>query len=466
MAEVGTTDTAANSPAKQMLAALTRASQEMTRTVNESCEYIESLNSALESKVNEHLKEINGYAELVIRGQLTGISQEKDGILIELSELQREELNVLQGIGRKLREEMSKRLEEIVADIAKQLDGKLSGFHERFAEQEKTSETKVTAALEKFRQSLPERTKEVEAKSKEETTRLADLQNQHDEFFNGEIADTISRFQERINSAKSQIEKEGAAYEEAVGTKFAHLSEITGEKLDECMAATTELKEESLRRIRSLSEADLSYIKTLPEPFAKAVKQATSIQTELQSTITNNLALEYRTEIFTLSKETEDLIQRARTELHAALNAQRDEFKGQADKLVLDFEKSLRELPINKERQGKTQGQDASAQMKQLLEELRVKVKESADKKFHAAQELVDKSYDEAHTELNEIGRQVAEQIETALQVLEEEAEAVRKENEKSFETLMEKMQSMELLVDEARQLISALGDAGLEFDA
>lgn len=466
MAEAGTTDSAANSPAKQMLAALTRASQEMTKTVNESCEHIESLNTALEAKVNEHLKEINAYAELVIRGQLTGISQEKDGILIELSELQREELNVLQGIGKKLREEMSKRLEEIVAEISKQLDGKLTAFHEKFGDTEKNAESKLSAALEKFRQSLPERSKEIENKSKEETSRLSDLHVQHDEFFNSEIAETISRFQEKISEVKTQIDKEGASYQEAVEAKAAHLGEITGSKLDECLDAISELKEESLRRIRSLSEADINYIKTLPEPFAKAVKQSTDIQTELQSIVTKNLALEYRTEIFTLSREAEDLIQRGRSELHAALNAQRDEFTGQADKLVLDFEKSLREIPINKDRQSKVQGQDASSQMKQTLEDLRSKIKDAAEKKFHAVHELADKSYDETHTELNAIGRQVAEQIEASLQALDEEADAIRKENEKSFETLMEKMQSMELLVDEARQLISALGDAGLEFDA
>lgn len=467
MAEAGTTDSATNSPAKQMLAALTRASQDMTRTVNESCEYIESLNSALESKVNEHLKEINGYAELVIRGQLTGISQEKDGILIELSELQREELKVLQGIGKKLRDEMSKRLDEIVAEIASQLDGKLAGFQEQLDGAEKDSQSKVTTALEKFRESLPGRMKEIESKSIEETTRLNDLKNQHDEFFNAEIAETISRFQEKINEVRAQIEKDNDAYRESVDSKFEQLNELEAAKLNECLDGISDLKEEALRRIRSLSEADVNYIKSIPEPFARAIKQSTEIQSDLQSTITKNLALEYRTEILTLSKETEDLVQRARAELHAALNAQHDQFAGQADKLVLDFEKSLRELPINKDKQGKAQGQESSsAQVKQIIEDLRTKIKEAADKRFHEAQELVEKSFDETHTDLNAIGRQVCEQIESSLQALEAESDAIRQENEKSFETLMEKMQSMELLVDEARQLISALGDAGLEFDA
>lgn len=466
MAEAGTTDSAVNSPAKQMLAALTRASQDMTRTVNESCEYIESLNAALESKVNEHLKEINGYAELVIRGQLTGISQEKDGILIELSELQREELKVLQGIGKKLRDQMSTRLDEIVSEIAAQLDGKLSGFQEKLAAAEKESESKVTLALDKFRESLPGRIKEIESKSNEETSRLGDLKTQHDEFFNAEIAETISRFQEKINEVKAQIEKDDSAYREAVDGKFEHLNELGGAKLDECLDGISDLKEEVVRRIRSLSEADINYIRSIPEPFTKAIKQSSEIQSDLQSTVTKNLALEYRTEILTLSKETEDLVQRARAELHASLNAQRDQFAGQADKLVLDFEKSLRELPINKDNKGKAKGQDSSAQAKQIIEDLRSKIKDAAEKKFHEAQELVEKSYDETHADLNAIGRQVAEQIESSLQALEEESDAIRKDNEKSFEALMEKMQSMELLVDEARQLISALGDAGLEFDA
>jgi hypothetical protein len=465
MAEAGITDSVANSPAKQMLAALTRASQDMTRTVNESCEYIESLNAALESKVNEHLKEINGYAELVIRGQLTGISQEKDGILIELSELQREELKVLQGIGKKLRDEMSTRLDEIVSEIAGQLDGKLSGFQEKLAAAEKESESKVTLALDKFRESLPGRIKEIESKSNEEASRLGDLKTQHDEFFNAEIAETISRFQEKINEVKAQIEKDDSAYREAVDGKFEHLNELSGAKLDECLDGISDLREEVVRRIRSLSEADVNYIKSIPEPFTKAIKQSSEIQSDLQSTVTKNLALEYRTEILTLSKETEDLVQRARAELHVALNAQRDQFAGQADKLVLDFEKSLRELPINKDKQ-KGLEKDSPAQVKQIIEDLRTKIREAADKKFHEAQELVEKSYDETHTDLNAIGRQVTEHIESSLQALEDESAAVQKENEKSFEALMEKMQSMELLVDEARQLISALGDAGLEFDA
>lgn len=466
MAEATTTDTTGpNSPAKQMLAALTRASQEMTRTVNESCEHVENLNALLESKVNEHLKEANAYAELVIRGQLSGLSHEKNGILAELSELQREELKVLQGIGKKLREEMSRKLEEIVAEISKQLDGKLSAFTDSLSESEKETEAKILQAIEDFRRYLPSHIESINKKVESEKDHLGELAAGHEEFFNNEVAETISKFQEHFSVVKTQLDNAGETASSAALASFETLVQNAENSIEKCSELVSDMKEESKNRIYAHTESDINDLKNLIEPFEKSIKQATEIQSALHSTYINNLALEYRTEVFTLSKEAEDLIQRARMDLHSAINSQRDSFTEQADKLFLDFDKALREIPIKKNVEGESSQKDIAAQMKQILDDLRTKIHGSAEQKSSEAKEFAVKAFDEASSDINKVAKDVSSQIENDLQFLSTEISELKHENEKAFEKLNEKMQSLELLVDEARQLISALGDSGLEFE-
>src|SRR5579883_1776532 len=85
-----------NTPARQLLAVLTRASQEMEKAISESYDYVSALNAELQQTVNAQLDESAEQLEQLIKGHLSGLLAEKDSILSQLTELRQEELKVLQ----------------------------------------------------------------------------------------------------------------------------------------------------------------------------------------------------------------------------------------------------------------------------------------------------------------------------------------------------------------------------------
>ena len=465
MTEPVSTDTqAANSPAKQMLAALTRASHEMTKAVSESCDYVDQLNLALESKVNERLKEANTYAEIVVRGQLSGISFEKDGILAELSELHREELKVLQGIGKRLREGMANRLEELVVEINSQLDGKLTTFSADLIDLEKENGEKVLQALSGFRESIPDHIKSLQNKSNEEKTRLEDLESQHREYFESELAESVSKLQERFAEARSVLEKSAEQFKETMDDKQNAVLSSNKLQMEEFLTELSSLKDETEKRIKLMSENDIESLNGVLEPFKKSSLEMADIQKELHATVVHNLALEYRTEFFSLAKETEDQARNAKAEIQTSLNSQRDAFTEESDKLLFAFDKNLREIPVDNSSGSKASSNDYAQKVKQILNDLRSKISDSADEKVSSIEESLTTSHDKFAQQLAAIAKKTHDQIDHNLKTVLDESAAIQKENEQQHARLEEKMQSLELLIDEARELINALGD-GLEFE-
>ena len=119
MAEPATAEQqGANSPARQLLAALTKASQEMEKSVAETYEFVSKLNSELERVVNAQPSETAEKTEMMLRGHLTGITAEKEEILSKLTELRQEELKVLQGTGRELRLAIVEKLDGLVTCLS------------------------------------------------------------------------------------------------------------------------------------------------------------------------------------------------------------------------------------------------------------------------------------------------------------------------------------------------------------
>lgn len=465
MTELTTNESqSSNSPAKQMLAALTRASQDMTKTVHDVCEHVEQLNYALELKVNERLEEANSYAEFVIRGQLSGISSEKDGILAELSELRREELKELHGIGRKIRESMASRFEAMIGAINKELEEKLLAFSEKLSDTEKSTEDQVNKALQNFRKQLPDHRAAIQKKTEEEKSSLGDLQNQHKEFFELEIVQSTKKLIEEYESALDALKKQAEKNKSELDEKCNSILQENNDKSEELKKSFTDMLNEAKNRVSSMTKQDHSYLNEMEGPFTAACKHAADLSDKFHATQVENLALEYKNEFFLCSKEAEDRILNARSEIQTELNSQRQKFSEQADKLFLKFEKTLREIPIKNESKQKG-GEDSAAQVRKILDELRQRIAATAEEKLAESQELINKSFEELSLQMSSSGRKVSEQMEQSFAQAQEDASRAQSENRKYYDQLLEKIQALELLADESRELISALGDAGLEFE-
>ena len=129
MSEASTVETQSNaSPARQMLAALTQASKEMTTRFNEVSERASKLNAVLENDVNKSLADLNQQAESMVRVHLDGLTADKDAVLAELTVLRQEEMKVLQNIAKNLRDALTEKLNELLTSLKSDVKEQMSTF--------------------------------------------------------------------------------------------------------------------------------------------------------------------------------------------------------------------------------------------------------------------------------------------------------------------------------------------------
>lgn len=456
MAETSTGETqSGTSAAKQMLAALTRASQEMTRKFNDSCEQVSRLNATLENKVNERLAELSEHSELIVRSQLEGLIAEKDAILAELTELRREELKVLQSIGQNMREALLSKLKEQLDAVESEMKTSIAAFLEQLEKSENSVSdelTKVSASLSK---GLPEQLAKLKKERETERDSIETAHSKQHEQLREKSADGLIKLSEHFTLLKTSLDEEGAAYVSTLDSVMEKLVAEHQAKLKERIDALSEVQE----RVKQGVGIDRDYLDSMPDKFAESCRNLTSMKLELHATQTNNLALVYRTEIVSIAKQSEDQMMIIRSHLQTLLHNYQDSFNEQAAKLLQKFEKNAREampaVDVNKAKSPESEGVPEA--VVDFISKMKTEIKSNVKENVSAAKTIMEDSLDEFRSKLNVSSLNYANTIEKSFNDARKDISELTESNKEKIEEMTHKADALEQLVTDARDLLSAL---------
>ncbi len=464
MPEAPTGETQAQSgptAARQMLAALTRHSQEITKRFGESCEYVSRLNSTLENKVNSRLADINETAEHIVRSQLENLSAEKDSVLAELTELRQEELKVLQSIGKDLREALSSRLQELLAELKSEIDSKLETYQESVVQ----TESEVSATLVSLRKGLSEKTplhiSAIQEEGNAARKDLEDTQAKQKELLNQEASLSIDSLALHCDELKGKLEKSGEDYFKSLDELLEKLLSSQREKLQQRMQSISEMQASANKfLVAEIDEASL-----LLSAFSASSQQIVDLRLGLHNSMVNNLALIYRTELLSAAQETEDQLIIVRSHLHSVVRGYHDYYSEQSNILLTKFENSAREaLPEKHDSQSGLETEELPAEVQQLFarfkEELNNKIKEL----IASADSRLEESLGEFRNQLNQASQKFSNMAESSFNDYRKEIADAAEANKATLEDLSQKTDALQQLVEESKELISALDQSNLEF--
>lgn len=468
MADTPTTEPqqGANSPARQLLAALTRASQEMEKSVSESYDYVSRLNADLERVINAQLDETAEKSELYVRTHLGTITHEKERILSQLTELRQEELKVLQATGRDLRMALVEKLDGLVSHFKSDVDEHLKVFQTQLEASEAENETNVDAARKALRGEIPKYLKSINDDVGEEQVEIEKLHSQYQSQLSQESNVSLTQLQEHSAELKARLDAEGEEFLVAVDKSAEKLIAEQTEEIQKKIKSYSEMEDTVGQRIETLSSADISYIKELPASFSESCRQMAELQVGLHATIVKNLALQYRTEILSAAQEAEDHLQIVRADLQSILRQYQNHYSEQFENQLNKFEKLANEAA-----NAQTASVDGSANTDQVLASIQEQfgsvkklISEMSREKVSETEGFMEKSYEEFRLKLENARKSSLENVEQNFKKNQEELSKLQQSSEESLQELSLKIDELEQSVNEAKELIRALDQASLDF--
>lgn len=462
---VSAPDQQANSPARQLLAALTRASQDMERSVNDACEHVARLNNELERYVSGQLESADEQIDQIVRTKLEKVSSEKEAVLAQLMELRQEELQVLQQTGKKLRDALTEKLNELVGKFSNEIDTNLKKFQDSLADTEKSIGEGVEKSRKDFRDKMPGQLESIREEVGAEKTALSELHKKYDEQLSQESLVSLEELVEHCAELKAKLQKEGEDYLGDVSKSVTALTEEQTERLNKRIESFSSMQKNVKERIDALSEADINYVKELPDGFRASAKEMADLHIGLHATTVRNLSLQYRTEILSAAQQAEDQLQIVKADLQGLLRGYQNQYTEQFESLFAKFEKNAAELA-----QGEVVAPDQSRdteignKLKEQFTNMKKSLGEDSKNGVSDIESHMEKSYEKFRVLLDAAKKEACEKVEKSFHDYQGEFSKLQHANDEQLTELSKKLEELEQSVAEARELISALDEASLDF--
>lgn len=466
MAEAATGDPQSNSPARQLLAALSRASQEMESSVNETYEYVSRLNANLEKVVGAELEEIGEQVELLVRNQMDGISAEKDAILSQLTELRKEELKVLQSTGKSLRLALLEKVEELVAAFQKGCDTELQTLKAELDKSENTVGGNIKNRLEWAQNNLPSQVDELRKGFDAERKRTSEYSATIEQRFEKESAASLDELKEHSTELRSRLQAEGEKYHAGLEKLGQELKESQIGKFKTKCAELEAVEEQVSRRVNDRTVEDVTFLAELPEKFSQSCRQMAEVQVAMHATVIKNLSLQYRTEILSSVQEADDHLQIVRADLHSLLRQYQNHYSEQFESILSKFEKNANELAAAQDNgDGAPQNNETTLKsVNEYFAGIRKNTQEKIRSLLSEIEVSMESAYEEFRVNLENARKSACDKVELSFKVNQDELNKLQQANEEQLDELNKKLVELEQSVAEAKELIRALDQASLDF--
>lgn len=445
------------SPARQMLAALTQASREMTGRFNEITERAQKLNTALENDVNKSLTEINKLSELIVHLQLEGLAAEKDSVLAELTVLRQQELEVLQTTARNLREALNEKLNELMTGLKDKVQEQVATLKQEIEKKESEVIHTEKSVVQSLRETLPDQNEQIQQKFAAEKQNLESLHYRHEGILAQETNVCLEKMREHESELKGRLARVQSNYLESM--------ELTVREMVQALAEKLEKQIQNLSNITELAKpqlhAELDFLEKEPAAFNESARQIVDSKLQTHHNIIRNLAMVYSSEILSQAGNLEDDVIVLHARLQTMLRSYQESYAERSARLLAEFEQASRDATPAPEEKEKQKQEEVPAH---LFEELRAEIQKVTRDIIPAAETEMEQSFSEFRSRLNAGSQKSCGQIEMSFHECRKKLMEAAELHKEELEELSQRGNALEQLVDEAEELIGAMNPSNLEF--
>lgn len=445
-----------NSPARQMLDALSRASKEMTRRLDETTEQASKLNHLLETKVNTSLAEITQQSELLVKEQLQGVSVEKELILAELIQLRQDELKVLQGVSKELRDALTDKLNDSLSVFKSEVKDQVAIFRGHL----KQKETETNQSLTILRMALKEKGGEqialIHKKVAENKKELEDLHTKHKDSLSQEESASLKKLIEHGDELNDRLKKTGTSYFKSIDLTLEEMLAAQAEKLEQRVKDFSTLQEKAREQL----QLNTDFSEKLPASFDSSCKEIADLKVDLHDNMVKNLAHVYRTEMVNIAKDTDDKLLVIHSNLQSSLRNFMSVYSEKSAAMISSFEKKAKEAkPATIE----AEDESVEAQVDTYLDKIRKELRKTAKDVVSAADTSIEQRFTEFQANLQSTSQTASASVESSFNDYRKSIAEYGELHREALEELKGKGDALDQLIGETRELIEAMNHLNRE---
>lgn len=454
-----------DSPAKQFLAAVSKASQELEVAIAQTYEEALKLNVQLTDSAKVHIDQSDASVEEELRASVNSLQEERQKILDELVELRKQELQTLSEAGARVREYLTVKLEELVLTFDQKIQEGVTRYQEQLAGVEA-----------KLAQDITGHSKELVA------AKTA---------FSGEVSAEVIRSKKVLDEFQIQQQQNLFAQSEKSVSELKSLTKtIEGtlrdesRKLIERMSETLQAQVQSTApsdRISALSEialtedkvastiaVDLEALRGLPAAFEETSSAVGKMQTEVHAKAIKNASVRCARELQNAVDQVEEQLSLIGEETKLTLHQFEETYIERFVQKLEDFERTAQKEVLEGLAEQEKAGLKVTASKDKELKDLFLNLRKSTASSVRACLADTEKSFE---ADFDEFKNLLAKQREEKTSHLEKECKAATEQLEQIFKTFEKEstdverqLSELEAAASELDEFVSALSHADLDF--
>ena len=418
-----------DSAAKLMLEALSKASDELDKTVNILTEQLLGFNQSLEKSFKDELDASRERMESALRQNLDGLLRDREAVMKAIAEFKRAEIEKVILSGKTVRSGLAAQVEDATRALSGTVAGKIVGIKEHLSQPEAEIKRRhdilnqaLIAAVTQAQQDL----------NKARMTEEHSIQASDSEFeskFMHLLNEGHREFEARFSQRRDELGTHGEQVVSELAGKYDQVITRLETSYQEGINVVSKNSQESVDKLKQLSEGAGQHFSQQCQSFSASLASLSELLNGLYEMRLNNLAAQSRTEIVSAAQHADECLLATKAELQVCLKEFQRDYVAQFEGLHTRFEKSLDEF-------GRTR--DSSA-MRGLKEQ---RAREQLHSLFRRlGQEMIDSAAAAANRLEHEFQRSMdmfAQRIEMAksqaCESLERESKLMAKELTRSFQ--------------------------------
>lgn len=454
-----------DSPAKQFLAAVSKASQELEVAIAQTYEEAMKLNVQLTDSAKVHIEQTDASVEEELRASVNSLQEERQLILHELAELRKQELQTLSEAGASVREYLTVKLEELILTFDHKVQESMTQYQEQLAG--------------------------VEAKLAQEITGHSNELAAGKASFSDEVAAEVIRIKKLLEDFQSEQQKTlSTQAEQAVGELKVLTKNIDESLRNESRKLIERMSEELQTKIRStdpagrisgLSETaltedkvtsaiagDLEALRRLSPTFEQTSAALAKMHTELNANAIRSASARGARELQNAVDQVDQQLNLIGAEARMTLAEFEQRYNERFIQRLEEFERTAQKEVLDGLAEHERAGLQVSASKDKELKDLFLNLRKSAAATVRASLAETEKSFEAAFEECKGL---LAKQREEKTSALEKECRAATEQVEQIFKAfdknstdVERQLSELESAAAELDEFVSALSHADLDF--
>lgn len=454
-----------DSPAKQFLAAVSKASQELETAIAHTYEEALKLNVQLTESARVQMEQTDASLEKELRLSTNLVLEDRQTLLSQLADLRQQELHVLADTGKFVREQLTGKLEELVGNFDDTIKTEVQSFQEKLSSIELSLSQKIDHQNLQLSEKITEFSQTIREEIQNRGKQLEDFEQTQRQLLQTGAETSAASITSLSESIASNLREEVAKLIDEM-TASVSARDFGSSPADRI----SRLPESALAEDKVLADTanDLQQMQDMVPRFTTTCLELAQLQEDVHSTAVKNVTLRYKTELLSASQHSEDQLKLIASEVALTLKQYEKLYAERFEQRIAEFEKDAAQEVQNAISDQERAGIRMSATKDKELKDLYIGLRRGASDSLRATVTQTERAFEtlfeEYKTHLESLRQQKSSELDQECKRATDELTRIFKNFDQQSTDIERQLGELESATSELDEFVSALSHADLDF--